>query len=94
MIHSPANIKRRKLGWRISVIKGKIKGIGLFNTTLVSLDGLYVSAPNSTLSGNPIVNFSKNATRRLEIVVGIDYGDSTDKALSIMREMVEEEPLP
>ena len=73
-------------------IKGKIKGIGLFNTTLVSLDGLYVSAPNSALSGNPIVNFSKNATRRLEIVVGIDYGDSTDQALSIMRDMVENEP--
>jgi len=73
-------------------IKGKIKGIGLFNTTLVSLDGLYVSAPNSALSGNPIVNFSKNATRRLEIVVGIDYGDSTDKALAIMRDMVENEP--
>lgn len=73
-------------------IKGKIKGIGLFNTTLVSLDGLYVSAPNSALSGNPIVNFSKNATRRLEIVVGIDYGDSTDQALAIMRDMVENEP--
>lgn len=73
-------------------IKGKIKGIGLFNTTLVSLDGLYISAPNSALSGNPIVNFSKNATRRLEITVGIDYGDSTDKALSIMRDIVEKEP--
>ena len=73
-------------------IKGKIKGIGLFNTTLVSLDGLYVSAPNSALSGNPIVNFSKNATRRLEITVGIDYGDSTDKALAIMRDLVEKEP--
>lgn len=73
-------------------IKGKIKGIGLFNTTLVSLDGLYVSAPNSALSGTPIVNFSKNATRRLEITVGIDYGDSTDKALAILRDMVEKEP--
>ena len=59
--------------------------IGLFNTTLVSLDGLYVSAPNTILWGNPIVNFSKNATRRLEISVGISYGDSTDKAMAILR---------
>ena len=73
-------------------VKGRIKGIGLFNTTLVSLDGLYISAPNSSLWGSPIVNFSKNATRRLEIAVGIGYGDSTDAALGILRDMVENEP--
>lgn len=73
-------------------VKGRIKGIGLFNTTLVSLDGLYISAPNSSLWGSPIVNFSKNATRRLEIAVGIGYGDSTDRALAILRDMVENEP--
>ena len=73
-------------------VKGRIKGIGLFNTTLVSLDGLYISAPNSSLWGSPIVNFSKNATRRLEISVGIGYGDSTDKALGILRDLVENEP--
>ena len=71
---------------------GRIKGIGLFNTTLVSLDGLYISAPNSSLWGSPIVNFSKNATRRLEISVGIGYGDSTDAALGILRDLVENEP--
>lgn len=73
-------------------VKGRIKGIGLFNTTLVSLDGLYISAPNSSLWGNPIINFSKNATRRLEIAVGIGYNDSTDTALGILRDMVENEP--
>ena len=73
-------------------VKGRIKGIGLFNTTLVSLDGLYISAPNSSLWGSPIVNFSKNATRRLEISVGIGYGDSTDAALGILRDLVENEP--
>jgi len=73
-------------------VKGRIKGIGLFNTTLVSLDGLYISAPNSSLWGNPIINFSKNATRRLEISVGIGYNDSTDTALGILRDLVENEP--
>ena len=41
-------------------IKGNIIGIGLFNTTLRTLDGLYVSSPNTSLWGQPIVNFSKN----------------------------------
>ena len=74
-------------------IKGKIKGIGLFNTTLETVDGLYVSAPNTSLWGQPIVNFSKNPLRRLEITVGIDYGDSPEKALDIMRDVVATEPL-
>ena len=74
-------------------VKGRIKGIGLFNTTLVTIDGLYVSAPNSSLWGQPIVNFSKNATRRLQITVGISYGDSMEQALGILRDLVEKEPL-
>ena len=74
-------------------IKGKIKGIGLFNTTLETVDGLFVSAPNSALWSQPIVNFSKNVSRRLELKVGIGYGDSTDKALEIMRDLVESDPL-
>ena len=74
-------------------IKGNIIGVGLFNTTFKTVDGLFVSAPNSALWGQPIVNFSKNPLRRLEITVGIDYGDSTEKALDIMRDIVAEEPL-
>ena len=74
-------------------IKGNIIGIGLFNTTLRTIDGLYVSAPNTSLWGQPIVNFSKNPLRRLEITVGIDYGDSPEKALDIMRDVVATEPL-
>ena len=74
-------------------IKGNIVGIGLFNTTLRTIDGLYVSSPNTSLWGQPIVNFSKNPLRRLEITVGIDYGDSPEKALDIMRDVVATEPL-
>ena len=74
-------------------IKGNIVGIGLFNTTFKTVDGLFVSAPNTALWGQPIVNFSKNPLRRLEITVGIDYGDSPEKALDIMRDVVAEEPL-
>lgn len=72
-------------------IKGKIHGIGLFNTTLKTLDGLYVSAPNSSLWGAPIINYSRNKTRRLEVIVGISYGSSIEKAIAILKEFVESE---
>ena len=74
-------------------VKGRIEGVGLFNTTLRTVDGLYVSAPNSRLWGEPIVNYSRNDLRRLEITTGIDYASSVDKAIAILQEMVAEEPL-
>jgi small conductance mechanosensitive channel len=74
-------------------INGKIVGIGLFNTTLETVEGMFVSAPNSSLWGQPIVNFSKNPNRRLQITVGISYNDSMEKALNILRDLVENEPL-
>lgn len=75
------------------VIKGRIIGINLFNTMLETTDGLAVSAPNRSLWGDPIINYSKNPIRRLEVTVGIDYGDSLDNALSVLRQLVASEPL-
>ncbi|MCQ2098547.1 MAG: mechanosensitive ion channel family protein [Fibrobacter sp.] len=69
-------------------VKGKIGGIGLFNTTFETMDGLYVSAPNSTLWGAPIVNYSRNLIRRLDLSVGVSYDTSLDKVFAALREMV------
>lgn len=73
-------------------LKGKIVGVGLFNTILISLDGLYTSAPNSMLWGAPIVNYSRNPTRRLDLAFGIDYADSAEKAMAEMKQLVEADP--
>lgn len=72
-------------------IKGKIGGIGLFNTTFETMDGLYVSAPNSSLWGAPIVNYSRNVVRRLDLSVAISYESSLDVAFSVLRKMVNDE---
>lgn len=69
-------------------IKGKILGIGLFNTTLETVDGLYVSAPNSGLWGAPIVNFSRNPLRRLELSVDVSYSASLDTVMEALRDVV------
>lgn len=74
-----------------SSIKGKIGGIGLFNTTLETMDGLYVSAPNSSLWGAPIVNYSRNLVRRLDLTVGVSYDVSLDVVFCVLRKMVAEE---
>ena len=71
-----------KVGEAISagVVTGTVQQIGLFTTELKQFDGLFVMVPNSELWNQAIVNFTRHATRRLELVVGIGYGDSMDQA--------------
>ncbi|NCO52253.1 MAG: mechanosensitive ion channel family protein [Deltaproteobacteria bacterium] len=71
---------------------GSAKEIGLFNTILTTADGLYLSMPNSTLWGSPLKNFTCNGTRRMDLSVGIAYGDSIDIGLGVLREIVAAEP--
>ena len=71
-----------KVGEAISAgaVTGTVQQIGLFTTELKQFDGLFVIVPNSELWNQAIVNFTRHATRRLELVVGIGYGDSMDQA--------------
>ena len=72
-------------------IKGKIRGIGLFNTILETVDGIHVSAPNGALWGAPILNFSHNAKRRLDVSVSIDYKVNINEATNILQSLIAEE---
>ena len=71
-----------KVGEAISAaaVTGTVQQIGLFTTELKQFDGLFVMVPNSELWNQAIVNFTRHATRRFELVVGIGYGDSMDQA--------------
>jgi small conductance mechanosensitive channel len=66
---------------------GTVKEIGLFVSILETIDGLYLSMPNSTLWGAPIKNFTRNGKRRMDLVVGISYGDSIDTGLEVLRQV-------
>ncbi len=65
-------------------LTGTVEEIGLFSTRLRTPDGLFVSAPNSVLCNAPLTNFSRNPSRRLDIAVGISYGDSIDAGIKAL----------
>ena len=71
-----------KVGEAISAgaVTGTVQQIGLFTTELKQFDGLFVMVPNSELWNQAIVNYNRHPTRRLELVVGIAYGDSMARA--------------
>lgn len=68
-------------------VSGTIEEIGLFTTQLTTADGIYVSAPNNQLWNSVITNYSRRKTRRLELVVGIGYGDDIDTALKTLLDL-------
>ena len=52
-----------------------VQEIGLFMTTLKMPDGVQLTIPNSQLGNRAIINYNRNTTRRMQVVVGISYDD-------------------
>ena len=70
---------------------GTVREVGLFTTELDTVDGLRVSAPNSAIWGQTLINYSRNATRRIEIVASIAYGDDIETGMNVLRRLVAED---
>lgn len=66
---------------------GTVDEVGLFVTRMVQTDGVNFYLPNSLIWGSQIINYSRNATRRMDIAVGVRYGDDLDKAIDVLREL-------
>jgi small conductance mechanosensitive channel len=67
---------------------GTVTDINLFTTILETPDGIYISAPNSSIWGSPLKNYTRNGKRRMEIAVSISYSDSIDAAFQLMRDII------
>lgn len=66
-------------------IGGTVQEVGLFTTLLDTADGVFISAPNSTLWNSTIKNYSKNAKRRIDLDVGVSYDDDVNGAMEVLR---------
>lgn len=72
-------------------IAGTVDEVGLFTTAMHTFDGVYQVVPNSQLWNRTIKNYSRLPTRRLDIVVGIGYGDDIDTAQTILLDLLRED---
>src|SRR6056297_2823296 len=79
---------------------GTVREIQIFNTILKTPDNKTIIIPNGGLSTSSMINYSTEATRRVDWTFGIAYGDDIDKAkevlMSLLREhdKVLEDPAP
>ena len=72
-------------------IAGSVKSITLFVTELATPDNVQIMVPNSQVWGTIVKNYSHHATRRVDLVIGIDYGDDIDKAQSVVQQVAKDD---
>jgi small conductance mechanosensitive channel len=70
---------------------GTVKEVGLFTTELATGDNVKIIMPNGQIWGSAIKNFSANPTRRVDLVMSIDYSDNIDTAMATLNRVIGEE---
>ena len=68
--------------------EGTVKNIGTFYTELATADNRHINLPNGTLTNTAIVNYSREGTRRLDLVFTAGYEQSIDEVYEILRKVV------
>src|SRR3546814_9329235 len=64
---------------------GTVKDVGLFTCELATPNNVKFCVPNGQIWGQAGTNYSANATRRIDFVIGIGYDDDMDRAIETIR---------
>jgi len=69
-------------------LAGTVVQIGLFTTELKTADGVFLTVPNSSIANQAITNYSRNATRRINLVMGVSYDDDIEGASQVLLDLM------
>ena len=72
-------------------VSGTVREIQIFHTILTTADNKVVYIPNGAMSSGVITNYSRLDTRRVEWIVGVDYGEDIDKVKSVVNELIQKD---
>jgi small conductance mechanosensitive channel len=76
----------------VAGVKGTVQAIHVFNTVLNSPDNVRIILPNGQVTGGSILNYTANATRRIDLVVGVSYDDDLRKARRVIESVLAADP--
>jgi small conductance mechanosensitive channel len=68
---------------------GRVQQLNLRATVLRTLDGVLVYVPNSSVLEDPIINYSATGVRRLDLGIGISYGEKLDRVKEVTLDAVQ-----
>lgn len=83
-----------KLGDTITVgdNQGVVRSLDFRTTHLKTFDGKDVYLPNIAIITNPVYNHTRDGLLRQDFVIGIDYEDDIDAALTLVKSTVKNHP--
>lgn len=70
---------------------GTVEDISIFTTTFKTPDNREIIIPNNNITSDNIVNVSARSTRRIDLVVGVGYGDDLSKVKKVLAKILKEE---
>ncbi len=72
-------------------IGGTVESVQILTTVMRTPDNKRIIVPNSQIMNSAITNYSVNDTRRIDLVVGVGYGDDLDKVRATLEDLVKNE---
>ncbi len=71
---------------------GIVKEINLRDTMIQTFGGQYIFVPNKQIFENAVINYSALGSRRVDLGIGVSYGDDLEKVKKISMESVQSIP--
>lgn len=72
-------------------VAASVESIGIFSTSLRTADNRVITVPNSLIYGATITNYSAESTRRVDLMIGIGYGDDIGRAKALIQGVIAED---
>ena len=69
---------------KVADATGKVEFIGIFTTTLLTLDNEVIVVPNSAITSGNIENYTAKDFRRVHTDIGVAYGEDLDKCEEVL----------
>ncbi len=69
-------------------VKGVVKEIQIFSTTVATPDNIRITVPNGALFGGTIQNYNGYETRRVDMTMGIGYDSDINRAMEIIHDLL------
>ena len=77
---------------KLSDVTGTVREIGLFRTSLVTDDGVFVSIPNAIIFAGSISNFTRENLRRAGFTIEVDRAADLQKVRALILETIARDP--
>ena len=69
-------------------VAGSVEKVQIFTTQLKTPDNKTIIIPNAKIMGDNITNYSAKDTRRVDMVIGVGYGDDLKKVREILEDIL------